>query len=188
MALPSVAYTYKLNINRVDEGVYTDVTVTAARHPSETLEHLQLRVLALCLFWAEGVEFGPALADAEGADVWGRDLTGQVTLWVECGAADPEKTQRMVNAHPRARVVVLTCVPRREEEFLTLARKAGVRKLDKVELWRVPEELMAELGAQESRRNTWSVTVSEGHLYLETDGRTLDAELVHRKASEAMTT
>ena len=67
------------------------MTVVAALHPSETAEHLALRILSWCLLYQEGLAFGPGLGDPEAADLWAHDLTGRLSTWIECGAVDAEK-------------------------------------------------------------------------------------------------
>lgn len=187
MALPSTAYRYTLDVSLVDDGVYqSSLALTAARHPSETLEHLQLRVLSYCLFWREGVALGAGLDDGDASDVWARDLVGEVTLWVECGAATPDKLLKAASAHPLARLALVTASPRRESEFLAAARKLDTRRLDAVELWALPPDLLAALGRHDDRRSTWSVTLTDGHLYLTVDRETLDAPLAVRTVADAL--
>src|SRR4051794_4865814 len=113
MALPSARYEYRLGLSNVDRGVETAETVIAARHPSETAEHLTLRVIAFCLLHREGIAFGPGLADGAASDLEARDLTGRVTLWVECGATDGDKLRRVVQHHPDAEVHVVFAGERR---------------------------------------------------------------------------
>src|SRR5687767_5066725 len=102
MALPSTRYEYRLSLANVDRGVQLDTTLVAARHPSETGEHLVLRVLAWCLLSREGLVFGAGLSDGEASDLEARDATGRVTCWVECGAVDAARLRRLVQANGAA--------------------------------------------------------------------------------------
>jgi uncharacterized protein YaeQ len=79
MALQATRYEYRITLSHVDRGRDVQETVLAARHPSETAEHLTLRVLAWCLLNEERVAFGPGLSDGEMADLWTHDLTGRLT-------------------------------------------------------------------------------------------------------------
>ena len=58
MALSSTRMEYRISLNNLDRGVERSETVIVALHPSETLEHLTLRVLGWCLFWEESLSSG----------------------------------------------------------------------------------------------------------------------------------
>jgi uncharacterized protein YaeQ len=176
MALPSARYEYRLALSHVDRGVETAETVIAARHPSETAEHLTVRVLAFCLLHREGIGFGPGLADGEASDLEAHDLTGRVTLWVECGATDADKLRRVVQHHPGAEVHVVFAGERRREELLAqlAAAPRAIRGAERVTLWTLDPALVRAAAENEERRQRWVVTIVGDHVYLEIDGRQLD--------------
>jgi uncharacterized protein YaeQ len=177
VVLPLTTHQFRLQISRVDDSVYKDCALPAAQHPSETLEHLYLRVLAYALTFVDGVVLGPGLSDGDGADVWAHDLVGAVTLWVECGASDPKKTERVANQNSDARVGLLTCREQRERDFVDEARKQKVKRLARIELIHIPQEILDRLCENPQRRSDWNVTVSDGHLYIVANGVSLDAPL-----------
>ena len=113
MALSPTRMEYRIALSHLDRGRTLDEAVIVGRHPSETMEHLTLRVLAWCLFSEERLEFGPGLSTPEAPDLWTRDLTGRLTTWIECGAADPEKVRRVVQQNHglqlHARKFALAC-------------------------------------------------------------------------------
>src|SRR5688572_33071030 len=94
MALPATRLEYRLALSDTDRGVDVRTSLVVAQHPSETREHVTLRVLAWCLLHEERLELGPGLSDPDVADLWTRDLTGRLTTWVECGTADAEKLRK----------------------------------------------------------------------------------------------
>ncbi|MFO0577295.1 MAG: YaeQ family protein [Polyangia bacterium] len=98
MALPSARFEFRLTLSDADRGVSVQQSATVASHPSETAEHLILRVLAFCLPFGECLEFGPGVSDPEAADFVARDLTGRITTWIECGAADADKVRKVAPA------------------------------------------------------------------------------------------
>src|SRR5439155_999251 len=83
----------------------------------ETLEHVVLRVLAWCLFYQEGITFGPGLSSSDTADLWVHDLTGRLTTWIECGTARFEHLRRAIHANAGAKVHALFSNPRRRTEI-----------------------------------------------------------------------
>src|SRR5207302_303340 len=146
--------------------------------PSETAEHLVLRVLAFCLVPDEGLEFGPGLSTPEAADLWARDLTGRITTWVECGSATPEKLRHVLQHHAGAAVHHVFSGGERAERSVRDELRAAVadwrrppRGFETVTLWAIDPALVTALAAVEERRQKWSVTVVGDHLYVDVDGR-----------------
>jgi uncharacterized protein YaeQ len=179
MALPSTLHHVELELVHADLGVERRLALKVARHPSESLERLWLRVLAYALFWQEGIELGPGLCEADEPDLSARDAGGEEVLRVRVGRPEPARVQREADRSPRARVAVLFESPRRMEAFLDEARAAGLSRLGRVELWAVEPALLAALASVEERRSRLALTVSGDHLYLESGGRALDGPL-HR--------
>lgn len=181
MALPAVRLDYRLTLSNVDRGVDVSESLVAARHPSETAEHMVLRVLAYCLLHEERLELGPGLSDGESADLWTRDLTGQLTTWVECGAADGDKILKVMLHESGVAVHAVFADPRRRDEFLAqvAAWPEGKTRRTRATLtvWSVDRELVTQLAARDARRQVWSVTIVGGHAYLEVDGATLDGAI-----------
>lgn len=179
MALPPTLYDFDVTLANVDAGDNPRFSVKAARHPSESLDRLWLRLLAYCWKWRERIAFGPGLSDPDQPDVLATDLTGQETLWVRVGRPDPARLQREADRHPRAHVAVLFDSPQRMEAFAAAAREARLTRLSRVELAAVEPQLISALADVDERRTRLGVTIVGDHLYLDRSGRTLDGPL-HR--------
>lgn len=179
MALPSTRLEYRVALSHVDRGVDLSQAVIVAQHPSETAEHVTLRMLAWCLLHEERLEFGPGLSDPDVADLWTRDLTGAITTWVECGIADPDKVRKVLLHQNDVKVHAVFSEPRRREELLAGVAEWKKPPRGRVELvlWAFPRELVLALAAREDRRHSWTVTIVDGHIYLEADGVSVDGEI-----------
>ncbi|WP_437528457.1 YaeQ family protein [Sorangium sp. So ce726] len=188
MALPSTRMDFRIDLSHVDRGREASERVIVARHPSESAEHVMLRVLAYCLFHEEGLAFGPGLADAEGADLWTRDPAGRVLTWIECGAAPFEKLKRIVQHNAGVAVHALFSDARRRDELVSGAREAASRAskvTGAISLSTVDHRLVAALAENTGLRRQWAVTIVGDHLYIEADGRTLDGEVVRSRLEES---
>jgi uncharacterized protein YaeQ len=172
MALPSTRMEYRISLNQVDRGFERAETVILALHPSETLEHLTLRVLAWCLFCEEGLAFGPGLSTPDAPDLWTHDLTGRLTTWIECGSASGDKLKKVVQHNNGARVHAVFSDVRRRDELL--AELGDWKRAGEIGLWTVDAQLVRELAARDERRHKWTVTYVGDHFYVEADGRALD--------------
>ncbi len=85
MALNSTIYKADLNIANMDTHYYASHVLTLARHPSETEERLMVRLMAFMLFATESLTFGKGLSDEDAPDLWQKDLTDAIELWIEVG-------------------------------------------------------------------------------------------------------
>ena len=85
MALKSTVYKIDLNIADMDRQYYAQHNLTLAKHPSETDERVMVRLIAFTLFANESLIFGKGLSDDEEPDLWQKDLTGAIQLWIEVG-------------------------------------------------------------------------------------------------------
>ncbi len=187
MALPSSRMDFRIDLSHVDRGREASERVVVARHPSESGEHVVLRVLAYCIFHEEGLAFGPGLSDAEGADLWTRDPVGRITTWIECGAAPFEKLKKIAQHNAGAAVHALFSDARRRDELLEAARAPGARGgkvADAISVWLVDPRFVAALAEKEARSSKWAVTIVGDHVYVEVDGATLDGELTRGRIDE----
>ena len=178
LALPATLHDFQIELAHVDAGENRRVSLRAARHPSESMERLWLRVLAQCWMWREGIEQGPGLSDPDQPDVIARDLTGEILLWVRVGRPEPARVQQEADRNRRADVAVLFDSPRRMEAFVAEANAASLGRLARVSLAALEPSFLATLAANEERRTRLSLTIVGDHLYVERDGRTFDAPLL----------
>jgi len=178
LALPATLHDFQIELAHVDAGENRTVSLRAARHPSESMERLWLRVLAQCWLWREGIEQGPGLSDPDQPDVVARDLTGEIRLWARVGRPEPARILQEADRNSRAEVAVLFDSPRRMEAFVAEASAAALGRLSRVSLAAVDPPLLAALAASDERRTRLSLTIVGDHLYVERDGRTVDGPLL----------
>ena len=104
VALKSTIFKVALQVADMERGYYADHALTIARHPSETDERMMLRVLAFALHAGPDLAFGKGLSTDDEPDLWQRDLTGAIGLWIDVGQPDEKLLRR---ACGRARQVVV---------------------------------------------------------------------------------
>lgn len=177
MALAPTLYEFSVELHHIDRRVEQDFSVRLARHPSETLERLWLRLLGYCWQWREGISLGPGISDPEQPDILANDLTGEAVLWMRVGKVDAVKLQRERDRHSRAQVVVLFDSPERLGAFLADLEEQGGH-LDRIETAAVSPDLLKSLAEWDARRTKVGLTIVGDHLYLEANGVPLDGPLL----------
>lgn len=104
MALKATIFKASLQISDIDRDYYQEHALTLARHPSETDERMMVRMLAFARHANDALVFGKGLSDQDEPDIWQKDLTGVIDLWIEVGLPDDKS---ILKAYGRARQVVV---------------------------------------------------------------------------------
>lgn len=94
MALKATVCKAELAVSDFTRDYYETHSLTLAQHPSETDERLMVRVLVFALHAGPALELGRGLSSDE-PDLWRKDLTGQIELWIEIGQPDEQSLRRV---------------------------------------------------------------------------------------------
>lgn len=174
MAIGATIHSFDIDLADVDRGVYESFALKVARHPSETEAFMVTRLLAYCLEYGDGIAFGAGgISSTDEPAVLVRDLTGQITAWIEIGAPDAQRLHHGSKLAGRAAVYT-----HRDPEPLLRgwagktihrAEEIPIRSFDRVFIDRVAERL--------ERRNSVTLSRTEGTLYLVINGEALEGEV-----------
>jgi uncharacterized protein YaeQ len=94
MAQNATIFKAALHIADIDRDYYRDHALTIARHPSETDERMMVRLLAFARHAHETLAFGRGLGADDEPDLWQKDLTGAVDVWIDVGQPDERRIRR----------------------------------------------------------------------------------------------
>ena len=94
MALKATIFKVELRIVDMDRAYYHDHALTIARHPSETDERMMARVLAFALHAHEALIFANGMSVDDEPDLWQKDLTGAIELWIDVGQPDEKRIRK----------------------------------------------------------------------------------------------
>jgi uncharacterized protein YaeQ len=170
MAQGSFVIGFELGLSDVDRGVYEQLSFKVAQHPSETAVYLVTRVLAYALEWVEGIEFAQGLATSEMPALSVRDGTGRIRTWIEIGTPDAARLHRASKASER---VAVYC---HKDADAWLRGLAGheVHEAESIGMYRFERAFVDAVAERLERRNTWALSVTEGALYLDVGGQTVE--------------
>ncbi|MEO8839026.1 MAG: YaeQ family protein, partial [Herbaspirillum sp.] len=157
----------------MDRHYYHDHFLTLARHPSETDERMMMRLLAFVRYADAALTFGKGLADVEEPDLWRKDLTGAIDLWLEVGQPD---ARRILKACGRAaQVVVLGYGSQSALWWAQVGPKLARAK--NLTVWSVPVVTTQALASLAQRSMQLQCSIEDGLIWLRSEDQAVQIEL-----------
>lgn len=166
-------HTFDVQLADVDRGVYEELTLRMARHPSETDAFMVTRLLAYCLEYEDGIVFSEGISANNEPAVLVRDATGTVTAWIEVGAPDAERLHFGSKLADRTRVYT----HRDPAKLLTQWAGKRIHQAEDITVHSFDPGFIDDATRALARRNTMSLSVTEAQLYLELNGTSLSSAL-----------
>lgn len=174
MAAGATIHTFEVQLADMDREVYESFTMRVAQHPSETREYMLTRVLAYCLEYEEGITFAEGgVSSPDEPAVLVRDLTGRITAWIEIGAPDAARL------HHGSKLADRTAVFTHRDPAKLLSAWSGksIHRAQEIPLRSFDPGFITNAVGAIARRNSLSVSVTEGQLYLTLNDLTLESAL-----------
>ncbi len=94
MAVGATIYKCNLNIANMDTHYYAEHSLTMAKHPSETDLRFMVRLVTFALNASETLVFTKGIAQDDEPDVWEKDLSGDIDLWIDIGQPDEKRIRK----------------------------------------------------------------------------------------------
>jgi uncharacterized protein YaeQ len=168
MAIKATIFKANLQIADMERHYYQDHMLTLARHPSETDERLMVRLLAFALHAHEYLEFGQGMTNDEEADLWRKDLTGSIELWIDVGIPDEKLIRK---ACGRSNQVVVYCYGGRVADMWFEQNRTQFERQKNLTLINLPVESTKALAKLAQRNMNLQCTIQDGQVWL-SDGNT----------------
>ncbi|MAF04597.1 YaeQ family protein [Herbaspirillum huttiense] len=162
MALKSTIFKADLQISDMDRHYYQQHALTIARHPSETDERMMIRVLAFALNASEALAFGKGLSDTDEPDLWQKDLTGAIEVWVEVGQPDD---RAILKACGRADKVLVYSYSSTSHIWWGQTG-SRVDRAKNLKVINIPAEASQALAALAQRTMQLQCTIQDGQIWL----------------------
>jgi len=173
VALTATIHTFEIDLADNDRSVYESLEIRAARHPSESEEHLVTRVLAYCLEYAEGIGFSRGISDPDEPALSVRDLTGALRVWIDIGSPDAARLHKAAKAAPR--VAVYT--HKDPAQLRLLLNGERIHRAEALELYAIDRDLIAGLVQRLERRMQFDLSVTDRHLFISVGDDTLSGDV-----------
>jgi uncharacterized protein YaeQ len=167
MAIKATIFKANLQIADMERHYYQDHALTLARHPSETDERMMVRLLAYALHAHEYLEFGQGMTAEDEADLWQKDLTGAIELWIDVGIPDEKLIRK---ACGRANQVMVYCYGGRIAEMWYAQNSSQLARQKNLTVINLPQESTRAMAALAQRSMQLQVTIQDGQVWL-SDGK-----------------
>lgn len=172
MALKPTIYKAQVELADSDRNCFESLSLTLARHPSETQERMAARLLAYCLNSARGLEFTRGISTADEPDVWEHSDHGDIEHWIEVG--QPEAA-RLRKACGRARRVSVYTFGKSADTWWKLNSEA-ITALPRVQVWQFDWEEIQAAAALLDRTVKLNTSIVGGTIYLDNGSASASVE------------
>jgi uncharacterized protein YaeQ len=174
MALTSTVYTLALALSDSDRGVYENLDVRAALHPSESGDFFAARLLAYALDYTPELEFSKGgVSDSTAPALFIRSPDGRFQTWIEVGAPDAARLHRAAKSAER---VAVYC----HREPRTLLRQLGkerIHRAEEIPIYSFEPRFLEAFAGRLEKRTALQLSVTGRHLYLEVGGNSLESPI-----------
>ncbi len=167
MALKATIFKADLQLADMDRNHFAVYSLTLARHPSENDERMMVRLLAFALYADDLLTFGKGLSSDDEPDLWQKDLTGAIDLWIDVGLPDERRVRR---AAGRSRQVVVLCYGGRGAEIWWEQARSTLARLQNLTVIRLAPESTQALAALANRNMSLQCMMQDGELLLTGEG------------------
>lgn len=161
-AKPSI-HKFTIALSDLDRDIYDALNLTVARHPSETIERMMVRVLAFCYNANENLIFCKGLSDSDEADLWEKNLGGTLDLWIDVGEPAFDRIKKASRIAKAVRVYAFNT----KASVWWSQQQSQFSRLN-VSVYRFPWEPLEALANVVDRTMDLSVTISSGSAYVAT--------------------
>jgi uncharacterized protein YaeQ len=179
MAIKATIFKVNLQIADMERHYYQDHVLTLARHPSETDERMMVRLLAFALHAHEYLEFGQGMTADDEADLWLKDLTGAIELWIDVGLPDEKLIRK---ACGRASQVIVYTYGGRTAEMWFAQNSTQFERLKNLTVINLPVESTRAIAKLAQRTMQLQCTIQDGQIWLSDGTESVQVEKVFLKA------
>ncbi len=175
MAIKATVFKANLQIADMERHYYQDHSLTLAQQPSETDERLMVRLLAYALHANEYLEFGQGMTADDEADLWLKDLTGSIELWIDVGIPDEKLIRK---ACGRSNQVIVYCYGGRVAEMWFAQNSTQFARQKNLTIVNLPVVSTQALAKLAQRNMNLQCTIQDGQVWLSDGAASVQVERV----------
>ena len=166
MALRATIYKADIHVADSDRHYYGSHSLTIAKHPSETDERMMVRIIAFAMQAREDLVFTKGLSNTDEPDIWIKDLTGAIDLWIEIGQPDE---RRILKACGRSKQVIVYCYAGHTSKIWWEGIRNKLERARNLQIITVPDSQAKALSQLVERSMILHVNTQDHEIYVSTD-------------------
>lgn len=170
MAIGSTVFKAALQVSDMDRNYFGTHSLILARHPSETDERMMVRILAFALNASEALAFGRGLSAEDEPDLWQKDLTGSIDLWIDVGLPDERLIRK---ACSRSKRVIVYSYGGRAADVWWNQAGAKLSRLENLSVVNIPFEASRSLAQTAKRGMQLQCLVQDGSIWFSSGEETV---------------
>jgi uncharacterized protein YaeQ len=171
-------YRFKIDLADVTRSVYESLDFRVAQHPSETLDYLVTRVLALALNHQDGLKFSAeGLGNPDEPCLRLPNSYGGDLLWIEIGNPSPRKLHKASKASKTVKVYTY----KNPELLLQDLRREPVHRAQEIEIYSLAPSFLEGLCGNLSREVHWNLSFNDGSIIINSGEATFEGELTRHR-------
>ena len=181
MAVKATIFKAELQVSDMDRHYYKAHSLTLAQHPSETEERLMVRLLAFALNASESLAFGKGISTEDEPDLWQKDLTGVIDLWIDVGQPDEQRFRKACGRAGQVRIYSFSgrgAAIWREKNASALERCRNLSVID------IPSAASQAMAAMAGRNMQLQCFIQDGQVQLMNDETTVQIDLALLKNAQ----
>jgi len=178
MALKATIFKADLQIADMDRHYYQPHSLTLARHPSETDERMMVRLLAFALHADEALAFTKGLSTDDEPDLWLKELSGEIDLWIDIGQPDEKRIRK---ACGRAKQVAIYCFNSRSAAIWWEQNSGKLQRFDNLKVIHIQHDASKQLAGLAQRNMQLQCNIQDGQVWLGDDTESVQVDLAEWK-------
>lgn len=180
MALTATIMKAELQVADMDRHYYQQHSLTLAQHPSETEERLMLRLLVFAMHASESLAFTKGLSSDDEPDIWQKNLTDEIELWIELGQPSEKRLRK---ACGRSRKVRVYTYGRNTVEPWWKQIEPQLSRFPNLSIFYIPPTITKALATSAGRQVDIQVTIQDQEISWHGKGESVSfiPEIMHPK-------
>lgn len=167
MAIKATIYKASVQVSDMDRHHYQGYDLTLALHPSETEERMMTRLAAFALLadekeGDEQLAFSKGLSTEDEPDLWQKNFSDEILLWVELGQPDEKRLRK---ACGRAQQVVIVNYNDKSDIWWEQS-KGKLSRFDNLRVLQFAESDIQNLESLCARTMQLNVTIQDGEMWI----------------------
>lgn len=176
MALSSTIFKAQLDLSDLNRNHYNNYKLTLARHPSENDQRMMLRLLAFALFADEQLAFTKGISTAEEPDLWIKNYSGEIELWIDLGLPDEKRIRQ---AHSLAKKVVIFSYGDRSLVTWRQQLDASIKRFPSLKIFHVGDDDLKQLAHLADKNMQLHCSIQDNEVFIGNDTQNLQIQITH---------